>query len=663
VLFFKVVETDETGNAVVDFTSSDQLSTYRIMAVAYSEDSFGATEKKIMVSKDLLISEAMPEFARQGDEFLAGAQLSNRTAQNLPVTLLAKPLGITIRGADRIERSLDARGNSLFQFPFLAVNIGEAKVEFFALSAVDKDGLEKKLFVSDRLVSETLLDFASGKRVKKMIAPQAEGEQQAVAIRVTPSLLRPTVTIARKLVFYPYECLEQRTSKVMPFLALSPQLAERLDLGLDAAQIRAALDGYLKIIPEFMSANGAVSYYRGGQYASDYLTTYVLWALHLARERDYKVDPQLLQKLSSYLQHASLDATCASFHQFVLSLGKKADNKKLKKLAAERDGMSLPGKVFLYRAMHNQGIEERTLKTMLDEFNTSLQVEADFAYFDVGEFTYQRDFPFYSSRFATALLLQAVLEVEKGHVLAERIINWLLEAEPYCWNTTQTNFWILCAMDEYLRQIEKTTARGAEIVLLGETTRKEFANPRDVLLAQKKITDTSKQIEVLVTADQPVYVTSELTWKLARAGKKSRGIDIRRNVYNEKGEPVSSFRRGETYMVELLIRSDKEVPYGVIDEPLAAGFELLRQDIASTRALQEFNTTNQNTYRMPWARQENAADRLVFYTYSLQGPLRIVYFIKAMYAGRFTWMPTVAQGMYHPQYFGRTAIQKVEVRE
>ena len=116
-------------------------------------------------------------------------------------------------------------------------------------------------------------------------------------------------------------------------------------------------------------------------------------------------------------------------------------------------------------------------------------------------------------------------------------------------------------------------------------------------------------------------------------------------------------------MVELLIQSDKEVPYGVIDEPLAAGFELLRQDIASTRALQEFNTTNQNKYRMPWARQENAVDRLVFYTYSMQGPLRIVYFIKAMYSGRFTWMPTVAQGMYHPQYFGRNAIQTVEVRE
>jgi len=663
VLFFKNIETDAGGNAEIEFESSDQLSTFRIMAVAYSEDSFGSAEKKIMVSKDLLISEAMPEFARQGDEFLAGVQLSNRTMQKLPVTLLAKPEGISINGNPQIARALDARGNSLFQFPFLADRIGAAKIVFYAVSQTDKDGLQKKFPVTDRLVTETLIDFASGKFLKKMIEPQAEAENQVITIKAAPSLLRPAVNIAKKLVFYPYECLEQRASKVMPFLAFSPQLAERLELGLDQGQVREAVNGYLKIIPEFMNSQGALSYYRGGQYSSDYLTAYVLWSLHLARERDYMVDPQLVQKLSAYLQRASLDKTCESFYQFVLSLNKGADSKKLKKLAAERDTLPLPARVFLYRALNNQGKPADLLAAMLAEFNSSLQVEADFAYFDAGEFAYHRDFPFYSSRFATALLLQAVLEVEAGHVLAERIIRWLLEAEPYCWNTTQTNFWVLSAMDEYLEQVEKTTARKAEIVLLGEKATREFANSRDTLLLSKKLENRKEPVEATITADQPVYVTSELTYQLARAGKKSRGIEVQRRVYNEKGQAVDRFKRGEVYQVELLIQTDKEVPYGVIDEPLAAGFELLRQDFGSTRSMKEFNTANQVKYRTPWARQENAADRLVFYTYSMQGNLRIVYFIKAMYSGRFTWMPATAQGMYHPQYFGRNEMKTVEVSE
>ena len=88
-----------------------------------------------------------------------------------------------------------------------------------------------------------------------------------------------------------------------------------------------------------MNGDGALSYYRGGQYTSDYLAAYVLWSLHLAQARDYAVDAQLMQKISGHLQRASLDKTTESFYQFVLSLGKGADNKKLKKMASERDSL------------------------------------------------------------------------------------------------------------------------------------------------------------------------------------------------------------------------------------------------------------------------------------------------------------------------------------
>ncbi|MBN2346938.1 MAG: carboxypeptidase regulatory-like domain-containing protein, partial [Candidatus Aminicenantes bacterium] len=54
VLFFKTVETDATGKASIDFEASDQLSTYRLIAVAYNENRFGHAEKKLLVSKDLL---------------------------------------------------------------------------------------------------------------------------------------------------------------------------------------------------------------------------------------------------------------------------------------------------------------------------------------------------------------------------------------------------------------------------------------------------------------------------------------------------------------------------------------------------------------------------------------------------------------------------------
>jgi len=53
VLFFKLIETDENGEAEINFKTSDMLSTYRVMAVAYAEDSFGSAETYINVTKNL----------------------------------------------------------------------------------------------------------------------------------------------------------------------------------------------------------------------------------------------------------------------------------------------------------------------------------------------------------------------------------------------------------------------------------------------------------------------------------------------------------------------------------------------------------------------------------------------------------------------------------
>ena len=117
-------------------------------------------------------------------------------------------------------------------------------------------------------------------------------------------------------------------------------------------------------------------------------------------------------------------------------------------------------------------------------------------------------------------------------------------------------------------------------------------------------------------------------------------------------------------MVELLIQSDKEVPYGVIDEPLAAGFELLRQDIATTRSLKEFNTrTQQHLSRRPGRARRTPPTAWSSTPIPCRGRCASSTSSRPCTAGRFTWMPTVAQGMYHPQYFGRNAIQTIEVKE
>ena len=663
VLFFREIETDAAGHAQVDFETSDKLSTYRVMALAYADEEMGKSEKSLVVTKKLLLEEAMPEFARKDDRFRAGVQVSNRLLAEIEADIVAQPEGIDIRDARQKRIRIGSRQNQIAWFDFTAPTPGDAQVKFFAVSAMEKDGLLKKFSVFDNLVAESVLDFDVGASVRKQVQPPENAEQPRVKVKVSPSILRPAIAVAEKLVFYPYDCLEQRTSKAMPFLVLDESFAKKLELKIDAAQVSRAIGDYIAVIPEFTADDGGLSYYRGGEYSSDYLTAYVCWALHLAKRKGFAVDPAVMGKVEGYLKRRTLTPTSSAFFQFVLSLNRQADGPMLRKLFTERQTLGAIGRAFLFKAIRQQQGDSENLRTLLAEFNNSLQIEADFAYFDANEPGYDRDLPFRSSRYLTALLLQAVLEARGTHPLAARIMNWLMECDPSQWHTTQTNFWILYAMNEFARKVEKGGATRAEVDLLGDKTARPFGTIRDDIRVEKEIGGRKEPFAVEVRADQPVYVTTELAYRLRSAEPKNRGIEIARNVYDESGRTAAAFERGKIYQVEILLKVDKEVPYGVIDEPIAAGFEVLRQDIASTRKLEEFNRDQAAAYGRLWLRAEHAADRIVWYSYGLKGKARITYFIKALYAGDFTWLPATALGMYHPQYSGRTAARKVTVSE
>jgi len=245
-------------------------------------------------------------------------------------------------------------------------------------------------------------------------------------------------------------------------------------------------------------------------------------------------------------------------------------------------------RVFLYRAIHRQRLEgHKTMTgTMAAEFNNALMIEADFAYFDAREISSAPpgiyEYPFYSSRFATALLLQAVLEVEDQFVPAPRMIRWLLETQPYEWFATQSNFWILYAANEYFSAYEKEADINTVLKLLGDTYTKTFSQDDTTPLnVEKSLQHQQDEFTLTLNASRPVYLTTQLTYKIEDPPAKSRGLQVTRNVYDESGLKIdmtgeksgTTFEKGKRYMVELVITPDKEVPFGVIDEPLAAGFQ------------------------------------------------------------------------------------------
>jgi Large extracellular alpha-helical protein len=79
--FLGSVVTDSSGNAVAKAKLPDNLTTFRVMAVAVTAgDRYGHGESPLLVTRPLLARPALPRFLREGDQFSAGSSSTSEPA-------------------------------------------------------------------------------------------------------------------------------------------------------------------------------------------------------------------------------------------------------------------------------------------------------------------------------------------------------------------------------------------------------------------------------------------------------------------------------------------------------------------------------------------------------------------------------------------------------
>ena len=77
--FQPAVKTGADGRAHVRFKLPDNLTTFRLMAVAVAKDDrFGDGETQVTTSRPLMLRPALPRFLRAGDAMDAGVVVSNK---------------------------------------------------------------------------------------------------------------------------------------------------------------------------------------------------------------------------------------------------------------------------------------------------------------------------------------------------------------------------------------------------------------------------------------------------------------------------------------------------------------------------------------------------------------------------------------------------------
>ncbi|HEX4458544.1 MAG TPA: MG2 domain-containing protein, partial [Polyangia bacterium] len=139
--------TGADGTAEVSFTAPDNLTAFRVMAVAADAgDRFGSGDVRMTVAKPLSAVPALPRFLTLGDDARAGVLVHNNTGRAGQAVVTAEAAdGVSLAGERKVTLHVPANGAVAALFALHAARVGSAKLTFHAQLGDEKDAVQVAL--------------------------------------------------------------------------------------------------------------------------------------------------------------------------------------------------------------------------------------------------------------------------------------------------------------------------------------------------------------------------------------------------------------------------------------------------------------------------------------------------------------------------------------
>ena len=219
------VVTDANGQASVDVTLPESLTTYRIMAVAADKASrFGSADSEIRVNKPLTMKPAFPRFLARGDKASFGAVVTSQLKTKGSATVTIKSLDpaiLEITGETKRAAALAAGGAVEVKFDAVAKAIGKARIQMTARMGGESDAFEDVIPVEVLVSPETVAaygDTTAEAREKVTLPAGVVAGFGGLSLELASTAMVGLGEGARYLIEYPYGCAEQRSSRALALL-------------------------------------------------------------------------------------------------------------------------------------------------------------------------------------------------------------------------------------------------------------------------------------------------------------------------------------------------------------------------------------------------------------------------------------------------------------
>jgi uncharacterized protein YfaS (alpha-2-macroglobulin family) len=742
-LFLADLVTGPDGIARTTARLPDNLTTFRITAVASarlvdgeSPGRFGLSDARVRVSAPLIVRAALPRLMRPGDAAEIGALVNNlggpRGRLQLAVRLLEKgPATLQLSSPGSAERIVEPGDQLRLPFELLALRPGKtpAVVEIVATLTPDALGapvlrdavqlplpVETEPTLRERAATYGELTSDEAVAIPLQVPDSVRRDAGGLTLSASTTLLGGVAEAAAGLIEYPYGCVEQTASRLLPLVALRSLLGT-YPLPVPRGEVGRFLAAGVERVLSMQTAEGGFAYWPGGREPNVYASAYATWVLHLLSRSGYAVPAAELGRAADYLQRlveplapksapaensaadASPDETAAApllgsdlldgarralAVQVLAELGRPVP-RALAELLAHRDELPLFARALLVLALHAQPEAEPrlTAATLAEELLGNLAELPRTAHVSE-KLPYSLESLFHSATRTDAMVLLALLRTQPSHPAVAKLARGLLERRSGGgggWRNTQETAYAVLALAEYAGIYEKETPELSTRAWLpalraqpqwevGFSGRQFVTKTLELPMAQllpgllptagPSAAPPPSGLILQRTGQGRLYYRVGLEWSptASELPARAQGLRVERTLRTAKG-PVSAetlLPPAEPVALELVLQNRTLLHYVVVDIPLPAGLEAVQRNLGRGQHAATLPGERSSQCSHEEVRRDRA---LLFFDLLQPGTHRHTVHVRTTTPGRYTLPPAQAEEMYAPEVYGRSPSGRV----
>ena len=666
VLYAGTLQTDEHGDAVVDFVMPEYIGKLRLMALVADGVAFGMVQQPLPVQAPLMYKASWPRFLAPEDVFTVSLTLFNKTGRDGNVVLdLQENENLELLTSDMAEVWVKSGEQKTVELVFRAGGIGLVKCRLQAVLNGNKFTRSVELPVRSvgLFARKSMLSVVKpGKTLKLELAGEYLPGSFSGNLAVTSNPVAGVSGQLNYLLRYPYGCLEQTVSRMLPLLYM-PDLARIVCPGaVGKEETDTLLTAGLERLLTMQTWSGGLAMWPGNSKPSAWGTVYAADFMVEAKKAGYQVPADLLNGALEYLsanlgywlestdsRGVSDQLDVAAYAAYVLCRGGRTPHSWLASLEEHLAGNTAEG-----------GNDSTTARCYLAA-----------VYLLCGEAESAREFVESLSGFVVtrtlggtfssplrekAILLSTLLDVTPESPRIPALVAGLRVDFSNPWQaSTQENAFALQALGKYARRIEIDPDAKATVSFAGK---EEVFN--SAVGKSLRLDSPDQKVTVGNNGSTPVYVYvfSEGVPVNGKVAEEDSGLAIRRYITDIKNNSVTGeLRQGQLYRIHLELKAPRPLAGLVLVDMLAAGLEIENQDLRGSATLD--STPKQKGMRIK--NVEKRDDRVIIFAEIPEGRAEYSYIVRAVSPGEFSWPACDVSAMYDPAVFSVHDAGKLKV--